>query len=59
MPVIATLSFSTQGSADHYSVDKVPAATELIRARLPGVAVDGELQLDAARTSLSTPCSRQ
>jgi phosphotransacetylase len=47
-PVIAMLSFSTQGSATHYSVNKVRAATELVRARLPGVPVDGELQLDAA-----------
>jgi phosphotransacetylase len=47
-PVIAMLSFSTQGSASHYSVDKVRVATGLVRTRLPGVAVDGELQLDAA-----------
>jgi phosphotransacetylase len=47
-PVVAMLSFSTQGSATHHSVDKVRAATELVRASLPGVAVDGELQLDAA-----------
>lgn len=47
-PVIAMLSFSTQGSADHHSVEKVRAGTDLVRGRLPGVAVDGELQLDAA-----------
>lgn len=47
-PVVAMLSFSTQGSATHYSVNKVRAATEFVRARLPGTAVDGELQLDAA-----------
>lgn len=47
-PVVAMLSFSTHGSASHQSVDKVRAATELLRFRLPGVPVDGELQLDAA-----------
>lgn len=47
-PVVALLSFSTQGSASHHSVIKVRAATAMARTRLPGVAVDGELQLDAA-----------
>lgn len=47
-PVVAFLSFSTKGSADHPDVDKVRAAVEIARGKRPEMAIDGELQFDAA-----------
>lgn len=47
-PAVAMLSFSTKGSAKGEMVTKVQEATKLVHEQAPDVAVDGELQFDAA-----------
>jgi phosphate acetyltransferase len=48
LPVVAMLSFSTKGSAEHARVSLVREATERARQVAPGLIIDGELQFDAA-----------
>ena len=48
VPIVAFLSFSSRGSAEGESVDRVRAAVDEVRRRAPQLAVDGELQGDAA-----------
>jgi phosphate acetyltransferase len=47
-PIVAFLSFSTRGSAEHERVVKVREALAHFREAEPDVIADGELQVDAA-----------
>ncbi|MDR0291129.1 MAG: phosphate acetyltransferase [Treponema sp.] len=47
-PVVALMSFSTKGSAQHESVIKVQTAVDILKKRNVDFIFDGELQADAA-----------
>jgi phosphate acetyltransferase len=47
-PVVAMLSFSTKGSAKHERTKLVTDALERAKEKVPGLAIDGEFQFDAA-----------
>ncbi len=48
IPRVAFLSYSTSGSAGGKSVDRVQRAVAMLKARRPDLAIDGEMQADAA-----------
>ncbi|MFH2138967.1 MAG: phosphate acetyltransferase [Candidatus Omnitrophota bacterium] len=45
---VALLSFSTMGSAEHPTIEKVLSAKKIIDEKYPDLIADGELQVDAA-----------
>ena len=47
-PKVAMISYSTGASGTGADVEKVTRATEIVRERMPTLAVDGPLQYDAA-----------
>jgi phosphate acetyltransferase len=48
VPVVAFLSFSTAGSAAGPEVERIREAVALVRAAVPNLLADGEMQADAA-----------
>lgn len=47
-PIVGMLSYSTYGSAKSASTEKVVEALRIAKEKAPGLAIDGEFQLDAA-----------
>jgi len=47
-PKIAMLSYSTKGSSNHPIALKVREAAQLVKKKLKGIIVEGEIQFDAA-----------
>ena len=47
-PKVAFISYSTKGSAKTKSADKIMQALAVVKESVPGLLVDGEMQVDAA-----------
>jgi phosphate acetyltransferase len=47
-PRVALLSFSTKGSAEHERINRIREALRIVKTSSPNLAIDGELQADAA-----------
>ncbi|MDR2734700.1 MAG: phosphate acetyltransferase [Spirochaetota bacterium] len=47
-PILALLSFSTAGSAQHENLNKILEAKKILNTSRPDILADGELQADAA-----------
>lgn len=47
-PLVALLSFSTNGSAEHASIEMIRDTVSILRRSDPSLLVEGELQADAA-----------
>jgi len=47
-PKISFLSFSTQGSADHPSLQKIKEAVKIAKKENPNILIEGEVQVDTA-----------
>jgi phosphate acetyltransferase len=45
---VAMLSFSTKGSAEHETIERINAAVDIVRAKSPDLILEGEIQFDAA-----------
>lgn len=47
-PIVALLSFSTAGSSENPAAERVRAAAKIARGLRPDLAIEGEVQVDAA-----------
>jgi len=47
-PKVAFLSFSTNGSASHYKVEKIKNSVKMFEQKYPQILCEGEVQFDAA-----------
>ena len=47
-PKVAMLSYSTKGSGEHPSLERIRNAIKIVKEKQPDLAIDGEMQFDAA-----------